>query len=588
MRVSAINGMQFNAPKKINNVFMGMNLPYVNSVSPYDRVSFSGRKEEKFNLVDLDTAKFVANSLSTSTSGHRAKYNNKFFTPEIVQLLTLGVAEYAKNNAKNPERPVVLIGGDTRNASVESLPLIKSILTKQGIDVISIKKPVPTPLLALYAKDQDVDLAILMTASHNPWEDGGFNLVTKEGAIAPPEVTKEVADYAVKIAEEQKYITDTSKKGKSKTVFPYEIYKQALENEGLIDWANIKKSNVSVYYDSLTGTGGNVVPRLFKDYGAPLHNIKSDEKVATHQEGPNPTKGNLTELAKAVREDSNSLKIGLANDGDADRFGIVDENGNFITPNDVIMLTAYHLYKNKGLKGTIIRSQATSSQVDLFAEKYGLNVKQTPVGFKYIGEDIKKIRQNNEDILVAGEESGGLTVHGHIMEKDGIAATLLMLDLVATEKKPISQILNDIKEDIGVEYIVKASDLNLKGMPDGTKETMMDNVKTIYKNALTGRTQFSPNFEIDVPKTQANYVSMEHYKEGGDGVKLYFKRSNPDIINPNDSCKNDSNEGISLLVRPSGTEPKMKIYIEAYGDTKDSVNANINEIDSALKSKLNL
>ena len=161
------------------------------NVQRADMVSFSGKYETKPVNVDIETAKFVANSLSTSTSGHRAPYGSDKFNKDVVELITVGVGKYAIDHAKaEGKKPTVLIGGDTRVATKESLPLIKDTLLKQGVDVLYIEKPVPTPVLAVAARDNNVDLAVLMTASHNPWADGGYNLVTKEGAIAPASVTK--------------------------------------------------------------------------------------------------------------------------------------------------------------------------------------------------------------------------------------------------------------------------------------------------------------------------------------------------------------------------------------------------------------
>ena len=531
---------------------------FYKSTPIYDTVSFSGNVETHKIKVDEDTAKFVANSLSTSTSGHRAKYGSKEFNPEVVKLMTLGVAQYAKDKAMlSGERPTVLIGGDTRKATKESLPLIKETLTEQGVDVIYIKEPVPTPLHALMTKDKNIEASILLTASHNPWSDGGFNLVTNEGAIAPPSVTKKVAANMIEIAKKGKYTTDKTRQGNVIETYPYELYRDTLNSYGLIDWDKIKDSEISIYYDGLKGTGDNVLPKLLLEYGIPLATVISGKK-----EGPNPTDENLKEVKECIEKDFSEMKVGLANDGDADRFGVVDENGKFITPNDVILLVAHHLANNKGLSGDIIRSQATSSQLDLFAKNNGINVIQTPVGFKYIGEDIIDMRKEGKDILVAGEESGGLTINGHIPEKDGIIALLLILDLMATEKKPISEILEQVKKDLNTEF--RADSFSKKLEKEEDKAAIMQRMQDIYKSALNGNTKFG-NFEIDVERTKANTQSMEHYKQGGDGVKLYFT------------------DGSSVLVRKSGTEPKVKAYIETYNDLGTIANNNVLELRSQLE-----
>ncbi len=545
-KVSALNN------NKMRNVSM------INPMLANDSVSFSGNIQAHKVDVDLETAKFVANSLSTSTSGHRAVYGSKHFNPEVVELLTVGVGQYAKDMAeKSGKRPTVIIGGDTREATRKSLPLIQETLTNMGVDVMHIEEPVATPLLALMTRDEEMDIAILLTASHNPWADGGFNLVTKEGAIAPPSVTKQIADNAIEVARQGKYYTDKTKKGEVIPSNPYKMYKNDLNQHGLINWDNIKDADISIYYDGLKGTGNNVFPHLLRDYGIDHNVVHSGDK-----EGPNPTDKNLTELTDALRSDKARLKIGLANDGDADRFGIVDENGDFITPNDVILLVAHHLANNKGMQGSIIRSQATSSQLDLFAKNNGgVDVIQTPVGFKYIAEDIIEMRKEGKDILVAGEESGGLTVNGHIPEKDGVIALLLMLDLMATENKPLSQILKEVKEGLNTEFRAKVIQKKLDN--DADKEIIMDRIRGVYQNAVNGQTQFG-NFEIDVDATRENIANMEHYRKGGDGVKLYFT------------------DGSSILVRKSGTEPKVKAYIETYNKDAKVADNNVVELNAEI------
>ncbi len=538
------------------------NYSFVSLTTPQDSVTFKGNYSTKDINVDVDTAEIVANSLSTSTSGHRAVYGSKLFTPDVVELMTLGVAKYAKDTAKEQgKEPVVLIGGDTREATTKSLNLVKNTLINQGINVLYIQKPVPTPLHALKTQQDNIDVAILMTASHNPWEDGGYNLVTKEGAIAPPSVTKQVASNMVQYAKEGKITTNKNQIGTVKTIFPYESYKDTIESYNLIDWDKIRNSNISIYYDSLKGTGENVFPKLMEDYLIPFKDVDSGEK-----EGPNPTKENLIEVKNDILNDPNSLKIGLANDGDADRFGIIDEKGNFITPNDVLLLTAYHLAKNKSKTGSIIRSQATSSQIDIFAKNNGLNIIQTPVGFKYIGEDIIEERKKGNDILVAGEESGGLTINSHIPEKDGIIALLLMLDLVATEEKPLSEILDNVKEDLNVEF--RANCISKKFNDDTDKNTVMSRINNIYNDALEGKTEFGNGYTIDVEKTKEVAEEMQHYKKGGDGIKLYLT------------------DGSSFLVRKSGTEPKVKVYIEVARENAEEADKTLTDLSSAAEDIL--
>lgn len=556
MNITAIGGVQ-HIQSISNNRNAHISAPSLRA----DSVSFSSKGVKKDLDIDLDTAKFVANSLSTSTSGHRAVYGSDKFNEGVVKLTTLGIADYAKEQAKKSGKtPVVIIGGDTRKGTRESLPLIRDTFLKQGVHVINIETPVPTPLLAYAAKEFETPINVLMTASHNPWSDAGYNTVTNAGAIAPASVTQQIADKMVTRAKLGHYVESKAPSATSETIFPYDMYKRGINELGLIDWDNIRNSNIEVVYDGLRGTGENVMPRLLNDYGIKHQAIDSGEHP-----GPNPTAENLQELSKAVRNSNSELKIGIANDGDADRFGIVDENGQFINADDVILLTAYHLAKNKGKEGTIIRSQATSKQVDEVANMYGLNMIETPVGFKYIGDDIEKLREKGKDILVAGEESGGLTVNGHIPEKDGIIANLMMLDLVATEQKPISRILADVKKGLPTNYVLDKFNKKLNSEED--KNTIMARAQHIYDEAMNGNTKFDDTHEIDAQKTAKHQQEMLKYRPNGDGVKLFFT------------------DGSTVLVRKSGTEPLVKCYIEASGkdlnkaeDNKASIRAQMDKI----------
>ncbi len=282
------------------------------------------------------------------------------FNRDLMKLFAAGVGQWVKNHPledKN-KRPTVMIGGDTRRATEECIKDMKNVLLSQGINVRINKKPIPTPLHALYAKENkdDINLSILLTASHNPWEYGGVNLVTKDGAIAGSNVTQDVANEIIDISEKGAYFIDTKNRGKESTIDEeaYQLYKTKIEESGLIDFEKIKKSGIEINYDSLGGTGGFVLPRLFEEKDVPLSRFSQTNRKL---EVPNPEAKNLIPLMKKVQTSKAKLAIGLANDGDADRFGVIDNDGSFITPNDVILLAAYHLNKNKGKQGAIVKSK---------------------------------------------------------------------------------------------------------------------------------------------------------------------------------------------------------------------------------------
>ena len=563
--LQSFNGLNVNGLKRVNNIntsHMSMPLNGINK----DMVSFGGIKKVKVGL-DKEIAKKAALSLVSSTSGHRAIYPSNMFNRDLMKLFAAGVGEWVKNNPlkDKSKKPTVMIGGDTRQATKECMEDMKNVLLSQGINVRINKKPIPTPLHALYAKENkdDVNLSILLTASHNPWEYGGVNLVTKDGAIAGSEVTQDVAKEIIDISEKGGYYIDTKNKGQETTIDEeaYQLYKSKIEESGLIDFEKIKDSGIEINYDSLDGTGGFVLPRLFEEKGIPLNRFSPKNRQL---EGPNPEAKNLGPLMKQVRTSKANLAIGIANDGDADRFGVIDKDGSFIEPNDVILLAAYHLNKNKGKQGAIVKSQTTSTLLDSFAKARGLETYTTPVGFKYVGEDIIKIRENgNSDILVAGEESGGLTVPNHIPEKDGIIAVMLLTDLMAKEQKPLSQILNNLKKEMGIHFEANSFSKTLDD--DKKKEEIINRMDALYNEAVIGGNKhFTDNFDIDIERTKAHRQEMINYSGKSDGVKLFFEN------------------GSSVLVRKSGTEPKVRGYVEAYGKNDSEALENMQKLTNIL------
>ena len=557
--VSKLSGVSLN---RVSN-------PILNTVMA-DSVSFGATKKVPVQK-DKEVVKAAADSLSTSTSGHRAIYGTEMFDKELMQVFAAGVAQYAQEHAAQNGRKnaIVMLGGDTRQATRDSLPVIEKVLLGSGVNVFKIEEPVATPVLAAMAENLDdkVDISILLTASHNPWEYGGFNLVTPDGAIAPADVTQKVASKVKGIADKGFYYQNTGKtKNESFDIRPYAYYKNLLDESGLIDFDNIKNSGLSIYYDALGGTGDYVVPKMLEQNGIKINQISNEGRKL---EGPDPNASNLSLLAKQVVADDADLKIGLANDGDSDRFGVIDSDGRFLTPNEVIFLTAYHLHHNKGKEGPIVRSQVTTSMLDDYAQANNLPTMITPVGFKFLAEDIIAQREHGGDIIVAGEESGGLTVAGHIPEKDGVMAILLMADLMAQEKKPLGKILDDVKAGMDLHFDSFA--IAKKFDSDVAKNAVMDKMEKVYADAINGvNDEFIPGFYIDAEKSKAHRDLMIDYKGNSDGVKLYFTN------------------GSQITVRKSGTEPKIRVYVDSKGATDEEAKQNCSALKEQIDSILSV
>lgn len=535
MRISSIQA------NLMSNVNFTSEHKQVENRENYVPDSLSLSKRDKMIMSENDGLE-AAKKFRNSTSGYRGSTKGPF-NDKFVYSMTNAVVDYMKDN----DVVVTMVGGDTRNATKKYAPIIKGIFMDNSIAVYVPKlkgagkdeiSPVATPVLAVATRNYDVPLSVLLTASHNPWEDGGYNFLTDEGAIADEKVTEPLADNLEKITKSGR----PNKRGAQKNVFeiefdPYKVYARHLNDNKIIDFDKIRSQDIQIFYEDFGGTGGYYFPYLLSENG-----VKLEKKLSSKTKGPNPDEANLSNLAKLVNKSDKYLKIGLANDGDSDRFGVIDENGKFISADDVILLASYHAIKNKGQTyGTLITNQASSAKIQALADYFNANgcdidTVQTPVGFKYISRVIEELNRTPKPFIVAGEESGGLTVRNNIPEKDGFVALLTMLELIASENKPIGEILKEVNEKIGGNYVSKCINVKFK-----TDEAKNDTVSGY--NKYLGDEDEIAGMKIDCAKTENHKEAMTSFKKGGDGVKIYLQ------------------DGSSVLVRKSGTEPIMRLYV---------------------------
>ncbi len=520
-----------------------------------DTVSFKGRDDE---LLSPDDARIAKAKYESSTSGYREIYGDKF-NDKFVNTMTNATAVYAKDN----DIDVMGVGGDTRAATVNYIPQIVNTLLDKGIDVKvpmmkgekEFSSPAASPVLAVYGKEYDIPLSVLMTASHNPWTYGGYNFLTSEGAVATDVVTRPIASNIVNVANAGKPMLNAKERGELSYFDPYAEYNEYIDSKRLINYDLIKNAGIEIFYDGLEGTGNYYFPRLMETHGVHLA-----QTLDSHVEGPEPNAKNLENLSDVVKKSDAKLKVGLATDGDSDRFGVVDENGNYINSNDVLMLVAYHMIKNEGMtRGTIIRNCATSKRIDVLAdyfnkkdpEKYDIKVEETPVGFKYLGDKMVELEGSDYEVIVAGEESGGLTIRNHIPEKDGFVAISKILELVAAEGKPLGQILAELKEEAGVGYTSVAHKIGF------ANEDVKDAAVKYFDKYLTGEEDNVAGYKIDFEKTREASEHIKEYKKQGDGTKLYLEN------------------GATVLIRKSGTEPIVRLAVDS---TDDEVTAGIENV----------
>lgn len=523
-----INGTSL--PRKIFNELARLFKTLIGKGTPK---RYAGVKEE--------VVKEVINGIKGGTSGYRNE-SGKFFNKDVVKLIAEG---YALQLKKMGNTKPVMIAADARDGNEKFLKAVAKVLNKHGFDVIDTGAGTPISVFAqtVRAKGNEVaPINIVFSASHNPWGQFGFNSVTNQGTITPNEITGKITDIIKDVWSNPKLAKVKGvKKGNVTKFDPYETYKKGVEH--LVDWKAIKDANITIGYDGLNGTGSKYFTRILEDHG-----INIAHKMDSMKEGPNPSAENLKDLGEKIKElkPANGLKVGLSNDGDADRFGILDEHGKFVNNNDVILLVLHNMIKNNGAKsGAIIRSHSTSSQLDVLAKKNGLDVIKTPVGFKYIGEEILELKGK---AVIGAEESGGLTIKDHIPEKDGIIADLKILELMAKEKKPIGQILSEVKKDLGVTVHNGRKDMKLQN-----KDGFVADFEK-YFNGEKGFDTFA-GLKIDLNKTKEEAENIKKFKPNGDGVKLCFE------------------DGSSLLLRKSGTEPIVRYYVETVGKDANEATA---------------
>jgi phosphoglucomutase len=385
-------------------------------------------------------------SIKFGTAGWRALIAREF-TFDKVRIASQAVADYLKSELANPQSPIfgrkpdIIVAHDCRFLGREFALAVAEVFEANGLNPLLGNRDVPTPVLSFTIRKRKAIGGINITASHNPPEYSGFKFSRFDGAGAPPEVTKQIEANIEKL-QEQNWTFKSAVVGtfQCKAIDPQPDYFKQIRK--LVDFGAIKKAKLKIAVDVMHGCGSGYLDTLMAEAGAKLTVFHADANPLFGGHPPEPSQERLKDVIETIR--TRKAVLGLATDGDADRFGVVDKDGSYLTPNQILALTLYHLKKNRGWTGAVVRTVPTSHQVDAVAGLLGVKVHETPVGFKYIGALME-----SEPIIVGGEESGGLSVKGHVPEKDGILACLLMAELVAMEKKPLKKILADLEKKTG-------------------------------------------------------------------------------------------------------------------------------------------
>lgn len=448
----------------------------------------------------------------------------KDFTVYNVARVSKALADWLH---KRTDSPKVVVGHDCRFGGAMFTETVADVLCANGVKVIMAKGFVSTPMLSFGVLKLGADQGVVITASHNPPSYNGYKL---KGAHGGPSSPKHIAEVEALIPEDVtipgKSLEQLHESGQLEYVELEDMYVSYLEDK--FDFAALNKSPYKMAYDAMYGAGQNAVKRVLPN-ATLLH---CDENPGFKGQAPEPIDKNLQELSKTVAS-TPELKVGLATDGDADRIGLYDEDGNFVDAHHILLLLIHYLHKYKNMTGKVAIAFSVTDRVKRMCEAYGLPIEVTPIGFKYISEIMV-----NEDVLVGGEESGGIAVKGHIPERDGIYDGLMIYEFMNETGKTLKELCQEIYDVVGT-FVYDRHDLTI----DNDKK-----VAIIEKAKADGYTQFG--------KYTFNRT------EKIDGVKYHL------------------DNGGWVMLRASGTEPLLRVYAE--GNSKEETADILEEVKATI------
>lgn len=456
------------------------------------------------------------------TDGWRAVISDEFTFANLRQVAQAVADVLAQETGER--QPSVVIGYDTRFLSDRYAAQVANILAANGAHVVISRSDCPTPALSYAVRAQGADAGVMITASHNPPRYNGFKLKGPDGGSALPAVTRRVEAALLRNQEE----------GRTPRLLPWHMEDGDLpagDGHGsvirfdplpaylahlrtLINFDAIAHAKPRVVIDAMYGAGRGYLATFLHEMDCEAAEIRGELNPGFGGIHPEPIECNLTALKEAVL--AGGYDLGLVTDGDADRIGAMDAHGVFIDPHRIFTLALQYLVDVRGLRGSVVKTVSTTQHVDLLCQRYGLNLHEVPVGFNHIGDLIAR-----EDVLIGGEESGGITIRGHIPEGDGLLMGLLLLEIVSVRGHKLHELLADLMAQLGpVHY----------GRDD--RQTRPFDKSELVRHLLTR-----------VPERIAGLAVNR--VDNSDGVKYRF-----------------GNDGW-LLIRPSGTEPLLRVYAEA-------------------------
>ncbi len=446
------------------------------------------------------------NEIKFGTDGWRAILGQDF-TRENTEKVINAIAFYIYKDSKYERK--IIIGYDTRNKADEFAQFAAEKLSNMGFYTELSSIAVATPILAYSALKENA-YAIMITASHNPPEYLGIKFIPPYGGPAEDFIVKEIVQKL-----EDKFEAKRPQAEYKKVSFEKDYINHL---EKIINTDVIKNSGIKINYDGHHGAAAHTFKNILNKHEITCNFLNMERDITFGNNMPDPKEKYLPELKSKCKEKG---LIGLSNDGDGDRFGVFDEKGNFISPNAVIVMLLKHLVKYKKYTGKLAKTVGASSMLDLYAQNNNIEVIETPVGFKWLGNVMR-----NNDIIIAGEDSGGISIKGHIPEKDGILANLLIMEMMAYSNKKLYELYDELSKEIKRQFINDRTDLKLDSIEK--QDVIINKFKEYDKIG-------------DYKIIKKNMI---------DGLKVYLE------------------EGSTVLIRKSGTEPLLRVYFESDKEEK--------------------
>ncbi|MBZ0278377.1 MAG: phosphoglucomutase/phosphomannomutase family protein [Anaerolineae bacterium] len=451
------------------------------------------------------------------TDGWRAVIADTF-TFDNLRLVAQAVADSINRQQNGSAQPEVVIGYDTRFLSDRFAAEVARVLAANDIIAWLTRTDAPTPAISYNVKEKKARAGIVITASHNPPRYNGFKLKAPYGGSATPEACALVENELERMQRESRgaRVMDYQQALDQNLIRRFDPSWSYYEHlSTLVDLDKISQGELDIVADAMWGAGRGAFMSILARSRCHVSEIRGLLNPGFGGIHPEPIARYLSELVAAVQR--TQADVGLATDGDADRIGAVDAHGTFIDPHHIFALVLRHLIETRGQRGDVVKTVSTTFMIDTLAEAYGLKVHETPVGFNHIAD----LMMNN-DVLMGGEESGGISIRGHIPEGDGILMGLLLLEVIAQQDAPLHEIVADFQAKYGPAHY-------------GRIDTLLDH--QLPKKEMV-------NLLVDAAPKQVGGEAITRV-DTLDGVKFYLA------------------DRSWLLIRPSGTEPMLRVYAEA-------------------------